>query len=225
MHSFYSYTAYNVALFSSPMIRRLYHERHHHHHEQHLYDYQYDEQQQVQDDKNDDDAIPVQSNDVAFAVHALLVSSLTLLQIGYYDGFRSQRPSKVISAIILVMLTIIISLPIYIFIRGGGNREIILSSSSSGNNNNDLTDKYCPFPHLNWLDYLYVLSTIKVTITLIKYLPQVVLNCRRQSTNGWSIWQILLDMTGGVLSDLQLVLDCAALQDWTGVSIIVFLVC
>jgi cystinosin len=200
------------------MIRRLYHERYHHQHH-----YHYDERQQqmlLQDDNDDNNnnSIPVQSNDVAFAVHALLVSSITLFQIGYYDGFRSQRPSKVIGAIIIVMLTIIISLPIVIIIRGGGTQEILLLVSTSNNNNKANSIHY---HHLNWLDYLYVLSTIKVTITLIKYMPQVVLNCRRQSTTGWSIWQILLDMTGGVLSDLQLVLDCAALQDWTGVRSLV----
>lgn len=202
------------------MIRRLYHERHHHQH------HHYDEQEMLlllQDDNNDNvnnNSIPVQSNDVAFAVHALLLSSITLFQIGYYDGFRSQRPSKVIGAIIIVMLTIIISLPIVILIRGGGTQEILLVDSTSNNNNNNKANSI-HYHHLNWLDYLYVLSTIKVTITLIKYMPQVVLNCRRQSTTGWSIWQILLDMTGGVLSDLQLVLDCAALQDWTGVRSLV----
>jgi cystinosin len=179
------------------MIRRLYHERHHH-------------DGNNENDDNNKNSIPVQSNDVAFAVHALLVSSMTLFQIGYYDGFfRSQqhRPSKVIGTIIIVMLTIIISMPIVILIRGGGTQEIPDSN----------------YHHLNWLDYLYVLSSIKVSITLIKYMPQVVLNCHRQSTSGWSIWQILLDMTGGVLSDLQLVLDCAALEDWTGVSVVVHL--
>jgi len=35
---------------------------------------------------------------------------------------------------------------------------------------------------------------------------------------GWSIWNIILDFTGGTLSDVQLVLDCAALKDWTGIT-------
>jgi cystinosin len=219
-----SYTAYNVALYTSPMIRRLYHERNHHQQQQ-----QHDDEEQ---NYNNDDgsSIPVQSNDVAFAVHALLVSSMTLFQIGYYDGFRSQRPSKVIAAIIAIMLTIIMLLPVYIVIRGGGNKEE--ANYHFDEKDDDGGSNYYYFfsfhknvpPHVNWLDYLYVLSSIKVWITLIKYMPQVVLNCQRQSTTGWSIWQILLDMTGGVLSDLQLVLDCAALQDWTGVRIYINIV-
>jgi len=53
---------------------------------------------------------------------------------------------------------------------------------------------------------------------LMKYVPQVILNYQRKSTEGWSIWQILLDLTGGMLSDLQLVLDSAALQDFSGIT-------
>jgi cystinosin len=68
------------------------------------------------------------------------------------------------------------------------------------------------------LDYLYLLSYMKILVTLIKYMPQVLLNFRRKSTAGWSIWQILLDFTGGVLSDAQLFLDCWHLRDWSGVT-------
>ena len=43
-------------------------------------------------------------------------------------------------------------------------------------------------------------------ITLIKYIPQAYSNYKRKSTIGWSIYQILLDFTGGSLSILQMVL-------------------
>jgi hypothetical protein len=32
--------------------------------------------------------------------------------------------------------------------------------------------------HLNWLDFIYFLSFVKVSITLSKYIPQVALNAR-----------------------------------------------
>ena len=73
-------------------------------------------------------------------------------------------------------------------------------------------------PFFNWLDYLYLLSYVKVLISLIKYIPQVILNYQRKSTLGWSIWNIILDFTGGLLSDLQLVFDCAMLHDWWGIT-------
>lgn len=43
-----------------------------------------------------------------------------------------------------------------------------------------------------WIDLLYYLSYIKLTISLIKYMPQAWLNFKRKSTVGWSIHNILL---------------------------------
>lgn len=38
---------------------------------------------------------------------------------------------------------------------------------------------------------------------ILKYIPQVVLNIRRRSTKGWTIWNVILDLTGGLLSVVQ----------------------
>lgn len=65
---------------------------------------------------------------------------------------------------------------------------------------------------------LYAVSYIKVVITLVKYVPQAWLNYQRKSTTGWDITQILLDLTGGVLSIAQLILDSAYDADWSGVT-------
>ncbi len=56
----------------------------------------------------------------------------------------------------------------------------------------------------------------KLFITLVKYMPQVLANYRRQSTVGWSIGQILLDLSGGFFSVGQLLLDSSLQGDWTG---------
>lgn len=72
--------------------------------------------------------------------------------------------------------------------------------------------------NLQFLDFLYLLSSIKLTITIIKYIPQVLLNYNRKSTEGWNVWNVLLDFSGGMLSLLQLVLDCVDLGDWTGIT-------
>ena len=165
---FACYAAYNMALFWSPTIRDLYKRRH-----------------------GQDAEITVQSNDVAFAVHALILASVTLLQIAYYDGIRALKPSRYIG---YVMSGILATCILYATL-------VILH-----------------FDGFNWLDYLYMLSFCKIFISLIKYVPQVILNVKRQSTVGWSIWNILLDFTGGTLSILQLVLDCADLGDWTGIT-------
>lgn len=153
---FACYTAYNVSLYFSKDLQRIYEHRH------------------------GGAKITIQTNDVAFAVHALLLSSITLMQIGYYDGFKVQRPSILVRHFFVgVGILIGVIAPLCIV----------------------------AFHWANWLDYLYMLSYVKIIISIIKYIPQVILNYQRKSTVGWSIWNILLDFSGGALSDLQLVLD------------------
>ncbi|KAK5020462.1 hypothetical protein LTR60_000492 [Cryomyces antarcticus] len=65
---------------------------------------------------------------------------------------------------------------------------------------------------------MYALSAIKLIITVYKYTPQVRTNYLQQSTHGWSIWQILLDLTGGVLSFAQLLTDSALQRNWSGIT-------
>lgn len=58
---------------------------------------------------------------------------------------------------------------------------------------------------------------IKVVLTTVKYTPQVVMNYGLQSTAGFSIWAILLDLSGGTLSLAQLGLDSSLQADWSGI--------
>ena len=44
------------------------------------------------------------------------------------------------------------------------------------------------------------------------------MNYKRKSTQGWSIGQILFDITGGVLSLLQLIIDASFQGDWSGIT-------
>lgn len=60
---------------------------------------------------------------------------------------------------------------------------------------------------VHWLDFLYTCSYIKLAITLLKYIPQAYLNFKRKSTVGWSIENILLDFTGGILSMAQMMFN------------------
>ncbi|KAL7517530.1 hypothetical protein ACHAWX_002449 [Stephanocyclus meneghinianus] len=75
-----------------------------------------------------------------------------------------------------------------------------------------------------WIDYLYFLSFVKVCISIVKYIPQAILNYQRKSTSGWQIWNILLDFSGGSLSIIQLIGDSLAeanarglQRGWTGI--------
>jgi cystinosin len=65
---------------------------------------------------------------------------------------------------------------------------------------------------------IYAISYVKLVVTLVKYMPQVLTNYRNRSTHGWSIYQILLDFVGGVLSLTQLGIDAYLQGDWSGVT-------
>uniref|UniRef100_K4AAW1 Cystinosin homolog n=2 Tax=Setaria italica TaxID=4555 RepID=K4AAW1_SETIT len=56
------------------------------------------------------------------------------------------------------------------------------------------------WPKSDWLWLIDVFNSIQVGMTAIKYIPQAIMNFRRKSTIGWSIGNILLDLTGGVLN-------------------------
>ncbi|EJK63286.1 hypothetical protein THAOC_16068 [Thalassiosira oceanica] len=131
----------------------------------------------------DGDGVIIQSNDVAFAAHALMASLLTLTQIGCYDSFRTRPPSKRVQAFLIFSVVFCL---LFITVTG------------------------------DVLGLLFVLGAIKVSITVSKYIPQVLLNYQRKSTVGWNVQNVLLDLTGGILSFVQLYGDCANMKNWGG---------
>ncbi|KAI8148516.1 PQ loop repeat-domain-containing protein [Fennellomyces sp. T-0311] len=131
----------------------------------------------------------VRVNDVVFALHAFTISCFTLSQTFYYKRSEGQKAS--LPARGLIWLAIL-----------GAFLNILAVKSG----------------HALWIDLMYYLSYIKLGISIIKYLPQAWINFKRKSTVGWSIHNILLDFTGGVLSVAQLLLDAYLSGDWSGVS-------
>lgn len=120
---------------------------------------------------------PVELNDVVFSLHATVITAVTISQCFFFEK-GDQRVSTIARGIITVFFAIIVV-------------TVIMAS----------------FGNLHWLDFLNYCSYIKLAITLIKYVPQAVMNFKRQSTSGWSIGNILLDFTGGTLSMLQMMLN------------------
>ena len=187
---FACYAAYTASFYWSSTVQELYKERY-----------------------GPDKEITVQSNDVAFAIHAFVLSSLTVCQIVYYNfssPSSAARLSKPIRVLIVGIAIICTGYPLLVVLS-----KIHRKGYKPNNNQYYLEGTLGKF---NWLDFLYLLSYVKIFISLIKYIPQVVLNFRRKSTVGWSIWNILLDFTGGTLSDLQLFLDCLDLNDFSGIT-------
>ncbi|OKL59631.1 hypothetical protein UA08_05074 [Talaromyces atroroseus] len=176
---FVCYTIYAVGFLYSPLIRKQYAAR------------------------NPSSPEPsVQLNDLAFAVHAVILSAIVYSQFfPIIWGFKVapyQRVSKPIAGLFWGSLLAVALLVFYVLGKG----------PDSGAD---------PFSWA-WIDVLYAMSYIKVIITVVKYVPQAWLNYKRKSTTGWDIRQILLDITGGVLSLVQLILDSSFEADWSGVT-------
>jgi len=129
--------------------------------------------------------IPVQANDVFFPLHAVWACAVTLVQCAIYE-----RAGQTVSRLCLGILT---GIGLFVVI------SLILTLTNV----------------IVWLDFLMYCSYVKLGITLIKYVPQAVMNYRRKSTVGWSIGNILLDFTGGMLSMVQMFLIAYNNDDWS----------
>ncbi|KAJ5474299.1 hypothetical protein N7475_003865 [Penicillium sp. IBT 31633x] len=144
----------------------------------------------------------VRFNDFAFAAHAVVLSTVMYTQfwpfIWRFHVARFQRVSWTVAGLFwgCVLAPLVVT-------------AIVLARSPDGG--------YDPSSWA-WIDVIYSFSYIKLLITVVKYMPQVALNYKRQSTVGWNIGTILLDMAGGVLSMLQLVLDSSLQGDWSGIT-------
>lgn len=118
--------------------------------------------------------ITVQSNDVAFALHSVILSAVLLMQVAWYrrplDDFSSPHGHSSISVPVMMFILAVFSFVLtYAFlvkvVHEGTAKENVWIANIS-------------WDYLNWLDFLYFLSMIKVIITIIKYIPQVALNAR-----------------------------------------------
>lgn len=143
----------------------------------------------------------VQLNDIVFALHGFILSVVTASQYMGHSlwGFPptiGNRPSRFMLGIFAGCLT-------------GVACTCLVVTSAIGND-----------PSTDWvaLDIVYAIGYVKIVVTLIKYTPQILVNYRNKSTEGWSILQILLDVTGGVLSVSQLAIDSYLQGDWSGVT-------
>ena len=64
---------------------------------------------------------------------------------------------------------------------------------------------------------IYFYSYVKLTMSCVKYIPQVLMNYRRKSTEGWSMGNILFDFLGGLLSLTQMILLAINYNDWSSI--------
>ncbi|GLJ36865.1 hypothetical protein SUGI_0744670 [Cryptomeria japonica] len=145
-----SYLIYNAALFFSPVVQRQYHQK-----------YGYNEM------------IPVAPNDVAFSIHAVLLTAFTIYQVFIYER-GTQKVSKT-------------CIGITVAVWGYAAISLIIA-----------------WPDGSWLWLVTSFNLIQVVMTAIKYIPQAWMNFTRKSTEGWSIGNILLDLSGGIANFMQM---------------------
>ncbi|KAI3463071.1 hypothetical protein Pfo_019734 [Paulownia fortunei] len=155
-----SYLIYNASLFFSSAVQRQYHEK-----------FGFKEM------------IPVASNDVAFSMHAVLLTAFTLFQITIYD--RGNQKISRISIGIVSVAWLFAAVCVFVAI-----------------------------PRHSWFWLVSCFNNIQVAMTIIKYIPQAILNFRRKSTIGFSIGNILLDFLGGVTNYGQMAVQSIDQNSW-----------
>ncbi|XP_053698760.1 cystinosin homolog [Sabethes cyaneus] len=131
---------------------------------------------------------PVIGNDVGFAIHASFATGYTIVQCYVYE---SGGNSVSTTAKGIIWSYVVIMLVSFIMVLLGT---------------------------YHWLDFLYVLSYIKLSTTLVKYFPQAYINYKRKSTEGFSIVNRLLDIAGGLFGILQMVINAWNFDDWQSIT-------
>lgn len=144
----------------------------------------------------------VRFNDLVFGAHAVILVVLTYTQF-YPKLWKFKVSDHQLASKPVVGLCYGSALSLIVV--------IILSWSRNGLHHHN------PFDWA-WIDVVYTFGYIKLVVTFVKYIPQAWVNFKRKSTRGWSIYQILFDLTGGVLSMLQLVIDASFQSDWSGIT-------
>ncbi|CAK9180457.1 unnamed protein product [Ilex paraguariensis] len=155
-----SYLIYNASLFFSSDVQRQYRQKY-----------------------GLDEMIPVAANDVAFSVHAVLLTAFTLFQIAIYER-GNQKVSKTSIGIVTVAWLVA---AVCVFIA---------------------------LPSHSWLWLISCFNTLQVVMTVIKYIPQALMNFRLKSTVGFSIGNILLDLFGGVTNYGQMAVQSIDQNSW-----------
>ncbi|KAF2876934.1 L-cystine transporter [Massariosphaeria phaeospora] len=144
----------------------------------------------------------VRFNDFLFAAHGALMCIIVYTQFfppvwGFKVGSR-QRASRV--ALGIFWGSILGVIVVTLFVRTQGKDAGYDPSGWA------------------WIDVIYALGYVKLITVVVKYIPQVYTNYKAKSTEGWSIYPMLLDLSGSIFSLAQLMIDASLQGDWSGVT-------
>ena len=122
----------------------------------------------------------VKTKDLVYSSHALFVTLALLWQLCRYKGFVLSPISFATIGLLAALLFICIAYTVEI-----------------------LTHTY----GFHWSDFLRLLVSMKVILSASATVPQLTLNKSRNSTEGWNIWNVVLDFTGTILFIGQIIGD------------------
>lgn len=134
--------------------------------------------------------IPVALNDVGFSIHAVLMAMVQICQLCMHE--RGQQRITFTATMILAVAVLFILINLCIALSG--KRIFGLTS---------------------WLGFITAMNHLQLAMTFIKYSPQAYYNWKRKSTEGWSVWAIVLDLAGGVCNLFQILILCWNASDIT----------
>ncbi|XP_048633442.1 cystinosin homolog isoform X1 [Brassica napus] len=182
-----SYMIYNVCLYFSPIIQKQYF-----------------------DTYGDQEMIPVAANDVAFSIHAVVLTALTLFQIFIYER-GPQKVSRFATGLVVLVwgfaaICFFIALPTHSWlwlITIFNSIQVAMTCV-----------KYIPQVRNDSELYIFASRVIHLYYSCSCVSSQAKMNFTRKSTVGWSIGNILLDFGGGLANYLQMVIQSIDQNSW-----------
>ncbi|PWN40334.1 hypothetical protein IE81DRAFT_342801 [Ceraceosorus guamensis] len=150
------------------------------------------------------------TNDVAFAVHGLVLCVAQAIMAAIFPKAPGQNVARWAWSVFGLLSTALILAGIVATASDQGD----LPPGDIGDGNPDEAN----LAGWRWIDFIWVCSSIKLIITILKWLPQIALNYRRRSTRGFAVTNVILDLGGGILSLAQIAVDARILGSWRAVT-------
>lgn len=199
---FLALTLWNWGAYYSPAVRKQYQDRHNGHLPQ------------------------VSASDLAFSLHALIISTITLAQVFWYGYFRqllrrqdssAQNSDGTLRDETLPLISDSVGNSAARDESGSSTWRKLVTSHSPIRPSpvaqlflGGLVISSFVYATFVWtgkaqfLDWLYFVGNIKVVISAVKYIPQVVLNHRMRAVNGFAIGVIFCVSTDRLVRDISL---------------------
>ncbi|KAL6551442.1 hypothetical protein OROGR_007596 [Orobanche gracilis] len=172
--------------------------------------------------------LPVAESDLAFSLHVVVVSAVTMYQIAIYDR-GSQKFSKIYVSLVVLF---VLAAAVCVFIAIPRHSWFWLVSCFNTIQVVMTIVKYIPQVtiistyHHRPDDILHAREEFMIMTPLESYLVfpvyggcdrktiQLIFNYQRKSTSGFSIGNVLLDFLGGVANNLQMVMQSLDQNSW-----------